>query len=113
MIFSLIWSFLSGNAGSLLKTALDYFAAKNNVDLAEVQAAVGSLDHVAVAALNANVQAATVQAASICAQHLPVPVSSPAVRCARCSRRSVSRTWWRSRSARRIPTTWFAPRSTR
>jgi len=29
------------------------------------------------------------------------------------SRRSASRTWWRSRSARRIPTTWFAPPSTR
>ncbi len=34
-------------------------------------------------------------------------------RCARCSKRSASRTWWRSRSDRRIPTTWFAPLSTR
>src|SRR6202140_4080375 len=39
--------------------------------------------------------------------------AAPAARCARCSRPSVSRTWWRSRSVRRTPTTWFAPPSTR
>src|SRR3979411_1076205 len=31
----------------------------------------------------------------------------------RCARRGASRTWWRSRSARRTPTTWFARPSTR
>ena len=35
----------------------------------------------------------------------PAPASSPAARCARSSRRSASRTWWRSRSARPTRTT--------
>src|ERR1700752_1168015 len=43
----------------------------------------------------------------------PVPASSPAARCAPCSRRSAFRTWWRSRSARPTPTTWCARPSTR
>ena len=50
---------------------------------------------------------------SSCAQRLPAPASSPAARCARCSRRSACRTWWRSRSARPIPTTWCARPSMR
>src|SRR3979411_1170246 len=57
--------------------------------------------------------AVTAPAGSICARRRRVPASSRAVRCARCSRRSAFRTWWRSRSARRTPTTWFARRSTR
>ena len=48
-----------------------------------------------------------------CAPRLPAPASSPAARCARCSRRSACRTWWRSRSARPTPTTWCARPSTR
>src|SRR6266850_42433 len=47
------------------------------------------------------------RAASICALPQPVPASSPAARCARYSKRSASRTWSPSRSARRTPTTWF------
>src|SRR4029077_16879037 len=57
--------------------------------------------------------AVTAPARSICAPRRPAPASSPAVRCARCSRRSACRTWWRNRSARRTRTTWCAPRSTR
>ena len=38
-----------------------------------------------------------------CAPPRPAPASSPAARCARCSRRSASRTWSPSRSARRNP----------
>ena len=41
------------------------------------------------------------------------PASSPAARCAPSSRRSACRTSWPSRSARRTPTTWCAPPSTR
>src|SRR3954470_19949228 len=52
-------------------------------------------------------------AASICAPPLPVPGSSPAARCAPCSRRSACRTWWRSRLARPTPTTWCARPSMR
>ena len=36
----------------------------------------------------------------------PAPASSPAARCARCSRRWASATWWRSRSAAATRTTW-------
>ena len=57
--------------------------------------------------------AATAPARWSCARRLPVPASSPAARCARCSRRSACRTWWPSRSARPTPTTWCAPPSTR
>ena len=48
-----------------------------------------------------------------CARRLPAPASSPAARCAPCSRRLACRTWWRSRSARRTLTTWCGRRSTR
>lgn len=58
----LVWSFVTGNATTLLKTALDYWAHKSDVNLAEVQAAVPSVEHVAIAALNANVQASAIQA---------------------------------------------------
>ena len=57
--------------------------------------------------------AATAPARCSCAPRLPAPASSPAARCARCSRRSACRTWWRSRSARPTPTTWCARPSTR
>ena len=43
----------------------------------------------------------------------PAPASSPAARCARCSRRSACRTWSPSRSARPTRTTWSRRRSTR
>ena len=56
---------------------------------------------------------ATAPAASTCVRLRPVLASSPAARCARCSRRSASRTWWRSAIGWSIPTTWFAPLSTR
>ena len=57
--------------------------------------------------------AATAPARCSCARRLRAPASSPAVRCARCSRRSASKTWWRSRSARPTRTTWCARPSTR
>ena len=57
--------------------------------------------------------AATAPARCSCARRLPAPASSPAARCARCSKRSACRTWWRSRSARPIPTTWCARPSMR
>src|SRR3954452_15073656 len=50
--------------------------------------------------------AAMGQAAYTCGRHRPGPASSPAARCAPCSKRWACRTWWRNRSARRTRTTW-------
>src|SRR5580700_347503 len=47
----------------------------------------------------------TARARLCCVRLRPVPASSPAARCARCSRRSASTMWWPSRSARRTRTT--------
>lgn len=60
--FGVIWNLITGNAPALLQTALNFFAQKTNTDLAEVQAALPSAEHVAIAALNANAQAAAIQA---------------------------------------------------
>ncbi len=57
--------------------------------------------------------AATAPARFCCALPCRVPASSPAVRCAPCSRRSASTTSSPSRWVRRTRTTWFAPPSTR
>lgn len=60
--FGLVWHLITGNANGLLQTALNYWSHKTDVNLAEVQAALPSAEHVAIAALNANVQASAIQA---------------------------------------------------
>src|ERR1700747_810421 len=61
-------------------------------------AAKPNLMRVALRAARSRIfRAATVRAGSICALRLRAPASSQAVRCARCSRRSASRTWSQNR----------------
>lgn len=60
--FTLLWHLITGNASGLLKTALDFWAHQTDVNLAEVQAAVPSVEHVAIAALQANTAYANTQA---------------------------------------------------
>lgn len=55
-------SLLSGNAGSILKTALDYWAHKSDVEVTKLQALAPALEQTAVAALNAQVQASAIKA---------------------------------------------------
>lgn len=72
-LFSIIWSFITGNAGGLLKTALDYWAKKQDVELEKLKASLPGTEHVAIAALDANVKAAAIQA-SLSSKMLDNPI---------------------------------------
>lgn len=70
---SLIWNLITGNADNLLKTALSFWAKKQDVDLAKLQSTLPSAEHVAIAALNANV-AANAQRVEIAKTFLNNPI---------------------------------------